>query len=89
MCCGFLKRSVAEKQEEDGTEIRSRESASSQDSYQRFIPFCPLGHDVFKLPWESGSSKKGACIPKNTEAKHIPDIQHMLGSGSLLQIVKV
>ena len=38
---------------------------------------------------KAGVAKRGACIPKNTEAKHIPDIQHMLGSGSLLQIVKV
>jgi hypothetical protein len=29
------------------------------------------------------------CIPKNTEAEYIPDILHVLGSGSLLQIVKV
>jgi hypothetical protein len=27
--------------------------------------------------------------PKNTEAEYIPDILHVLGSGSLLQIVKV
>jgi hypothetical protein len=32
---------------------------------------------------KAGGAKRGACIPKNTEAKHIPDIQHMLGSGSL------
>ena len=38
---------------------------------------------------KAGGAKRGACISKNTEAKHIPDIQHMLGSGSLLQIVKV
>jgi hypothetical protein len=36
-----------------------------------------------------GAAKRGACIPKNTEAKHIPDIRHILGPGSLLQIVKV
>jgi len=32
---------------------------------------------------KAGGAKRGAYIPKNTEAKHIPDIQHMLGSGSL------
>jgi len=30
-----------------------------------------------------------SCIPKNTEAEYIPDILHVLGSSSLLQIVKV
>ncbi len=29
------------------------------------------------------------CRPKTTEAKYLPDIRHILGSGSLLQAVKV
>jgi hypothetical protein len=38
---------------------------------------------------KAGAARRRACIPKTTEAKHIPDIRHILGSGSLLQIVKV
>ena len=34
---------------------------------------------------KAGEAKRGACIPKNTEAKYLPDIQHILGSGSLHQ----
>jgi hypothetical protein len=37
----------------------------------------------------SGSSDRRTPIPKNTEAEYIPDILHVPGSGSLLQIVKV
>ncbi len=33
--------------------------------------------------------KKGAYIPKNTEARYIPDIRDAPASGSLLQIEKV
>ena len=38
---------------------------SSQSSGQQFIPFFPLGHDVFKPPWESGRNKKRSWHPQN------------------------
>jgi hypothetical protein len=38
---------------------------------------------------KAGEEKIGARITKTTEAKYLPDIRHILGSGSLLQIVKV
>jgi len=44
------------------------------------------------FPTERSESSEGNCLKptsKNTEAEYIPDIQQVLGSGSLLQIVKV
>ena len=32
---------------------------------------------------KAGAEKRGARIPKTTEAKYLPDIRHILGSGSL------
>jgi hypothetical protein len=38
---------------------------------------------------KAGVAKRVARIPKTTGAKYLPDILSVLGSGSLLQIVKV
>jgi len=71
--------------QKEGGERQLHRRGAVSDSSRSFLSHMTCSNRLGK----AGAEKRGACIPKTTEAKYLPDILPVLGSGSLLQIVKV
>jgi hypothetical protein len=71
--------------QKEGGERQPHRRGAVSDSSRTFL----LHMTCLNRHGKAGAEKRGARIPKTTEAKYLPDIRHILGSGSLLQIVKV
>ena len=80
-----LQRNRKKMAQKEGGERQPHRRGAVSNSSRSFLSDMTFSNHHGK----AGVAKRGACIPKTTEAKYLPDIRHILGSGSLLQIVKV